>query len=305
VTDPPKVPSTVIGVDVGGTTIKGIRWDGGVPDGVMARRPSPREGPQVVVDTIADLVAELRTPDVRAVGLAIPGIIDEPRGIAVTSAYFGWEGLPIRDLVSQATGLPTALGHDVRSAGLAEVELGAARGVQDALLIALGTGIGAAVVSGGRLLVGGGYAGQFGHVVLDPDGPPCGCGQRGCASTLASAGAVVRRYVERSGDRDVTGADEVAARVRAGDPVALAIWAETVAALTDLLLIGVTLLGPEVIVLGGGLAMAGDQLVDPVAERLLARLTFHRRPRLVPAALGEAAGRLGAALLARELVTRR
>lgn len=295
---------TFIGIDVGGTTIKGIRWDGGVPDGELARRPSPRESPQAVVDAIAEVVAELRTPQVRAVGLAVPGIIDDVAGIAVTSAYFGWAGLPVRDLVSEATGLPTALGHDVRSAGLAEATLGASHGTQDSLLIALGTGIGAAVVSGGRLLTGAGYAGQFGHVVLDPDGPPCGCGQRGCASTLASASSVVRRYVELSGDQDVTGADQVAARARSGDPAAVAVWDETVASLTDLLLIGVTLFGPEVIVLGGGLAMAGDQLIDPVAERLTARLTFHRRPELVRATLGEAAGRLGAALLARDLVAR-
>lgn len=295
---------TVIGIDVGGTTIKAIRWDGRSPDEVAAeaRRPTPRENPEHVLDTIVELVAELRTPDVRAVGLAIPGIIDEPNGVAVLAAAFGWENLPIRAKLEATTGLPVALGHDVRSAGRAELEFGASRGAADSLLVALGTGIGSAIVSGGRLLVGAGYAGQLGHIVIEPDGVPCGCGQRGCLSRLASAGAVLQMYNARTTGTPATGADQVAERARDGDPVAVAVWDEAVESLTTGLVIAVALLGPEVVVLGGGLAMAGDQLIAPVTERLAERLTFHRMPRLAQARFGEAAGRLGAALLAKDLL---
>ncbi|GAB3417071.1 ROK family protein [Flindersiella endophytica] len=293
----------VLGVDVGGTTIKalpvavseaGSRADV-LGEGVRRETPKDADG---VLETIAGIAAGF--PDAEAIGVAVPGIIDEPAGVAVTAAAFGWENVPIRDWLTEHTGRPVALGHDVRAGGLAEWRLGASRGAENALLVMLGTGIGSCVVVDGRLLTGGGYAGQLGHTIADPDGPLCGCGQRGCLGMIASARSVARRYAERSGDESVTAARVVAERALDGDTVAQAIWDEAVTALSAGLVTAVTLFGPEIVVLGGGLALAGDQLIKPVAEQLEERLTFQRHPRVVPAQLGDESGILGAALLAAE-----
>ncbi|MET9019803.1 ROK family protein [Actinopolymorpha sp. NPDC004070] len=335
-TSPPApAAAPVIGVDVGGTLIKAavVYADGQV--GARAEKPTPpARDADTVLSAVVSVVAGLRdrarseatAGEVAAIGVAVPGIIDEQRGVAVMAANLGWRDTPVRALLSEATGLPVALGHDVRSACVAEWRLGAARESDDALLVTLGTGIGAGVVSDGRLLVGGGYAGQLGHVVVDPGGARCTCGQHGCLATLASATAVVRRYAERTaGSAEVAGntangttangttangttangttaeftARDVARLARTGDPAAAAVWEDAVAALADALATAVTVFGSELVVLGGGLALAGDQLVDPVRDRLRARLTFQRQPRVVRAAMGAESGVLGAALLGR------
>ncbi|SDS24757.1 ROK family protein [Actinopolymorpha singaporensis] len=317
--EPAPDSAPVIGVDVGGTLIKAavVYADGQVGARVEEPTPPARDADTVlsaVVSVVAGLLERTRNEeprgDVAALGVAVPGIIDEQRGVAVVAANLGWRDTPVRTLLSEATGLPVALGHDVRSACVAEWRLGAARESDDALLVTLGTGIGAGVVSDGRLLVGGGYAGQLGHVVVDPGGTQCTCGQYGCLATLASATAVVRRYAERAsqtagdpgsaanGSAELTARD-VARLARTGDPAAAAVWDDAVTALADALATAVTVFGSELVVLGGGLALAGDQLVDPVRDRLLARLTFQRHPRVVRAAMGAESGVLGAALLGR------
>ncbi|TBL29540.1 ROK family protein, partial [Verrucosispora sp. SN26_14.1] len=155
-----------------------------------------------------------------------------------------------------------------------------------------------------------GAAGELGHILVRPDGPPCGCGRAGCLESIASASAVARRYAALTAGSDVgcaTGsgtpptmvsAAEVAARAAAGEEIASRVWREAVAALADGLATGQALFDVETIVLGGGLAQAGAGLFDPLRAALRDRLTFHREPRLVPAALGDEAGCLGAALLA-------
>ena len=299
----------VVGVDVGGTTLKGVRLarSGEVRDTLTW--PTPTGGDADAVLAAIDRVAvELGAGSgagrnaVVAVGVAVPGIVDEARGIAVVAANLGWRDTPVRDELGRQLGLPVVLGHDVRAAGYAEWRSGAASGVDDALVVTLGTGIGAAVVTDGRLLVGAGYAGQLGHVraVAGEGAVACGCGARGCLATVASASAVARRYAERSrvDDAEPVDAAEVAARARAGDEVAALVWAEAVEALGCVLTAAVTLFGSEVVVLGGGLALAGDQLLEPVERALVERLTFQRRPAVRAAALGDRAGSLGAALLA-------
>nr|WP_273377993.1 ROK family protein [Actinopolymorpha pittospori] len=298
-----------MGVDVGGTLIKAaaVAADGEVV--ARLERPTPpARDPDTVLSAVGSVVETLRAqvPDrVEALGVAVPGIIDEARGVAVMAANLGWRDTPVADLLSAATGLPVALGHDVRAACVAEWRLGVAKGGSDVLLATLGTGIGAGVVSGGRLLVGSGYAGQLGHTVVDPDGQRCSCGQRGCLATIASATAVVRRYAERTGGAEhpdgtpALSARDVAQRARAGDPAAAAVWADAVGALGRSLAIAVTVFGSELVVLGGGLALAGDQLIGPVQDSLDEWLTFQRRPRVVRAAMGAESGVLGAALLGR------
>jgi glucokinase len=302
------VTGWVAALDVGGTAMKGALVG---PDGATRcplRRPTPhRQGPGVVVDAAGGALRELLEDarrerlGVAAAGVVVPGIVDDARGVAVFSANLGWRDLPLRALLEARTGLPVALGHDVRAGALAEATLGAARGEADVLFVPVGAGIAAAAIVDGRLLHAGGYAGELGHLQVDPGGEPCGCGGRGCLETVASGAALARRYAARAG-RPVAGAAPVAERVRAGDPDAAAVWADAVAALAQGLAAAVALLGSRLVVVGGGLAGAGDLLLHPLTEALLARLSpgSARVPRLVLAALGDQAGCLGAALLARD-----
>ena len=304
---PPRqaVPMTgyVVGVDVGGTSIKAALIDTAAPDMLLRRldAPTPRDsGADGVLDVITPMVQRLdeESPEpVSAVGLAVPGVIDEARGRTVFAAVIDWPDTPIASMLAQRVGLPIGFGHDVRTAGSAEWQLGPGRDVSELMVVCLGTGIGAAVVSGGVLLRADGYAGQLGHVVTDPDGPACGCGQHGCLGRLASAAAIVEAYARVPG-RTVTGAREVADLVRSGDPVAARVWAEAVEHLVEILLLALTILGSERIVLTGGLGGAGELLAGPVRHRLLDRLAWQRAPDVAAGRFGRDAGLVGAGLLA-------
>ncbi|HEY8458557.1 MAG TPA: ROK family protein [Actinopolymorphaceae bacterium] len=295
----------MIGVDVGGTQIKAALLDATERTVVTQRRPTPTR-PEPVLDAVTEVVEELRArahDEHVTLGVAVPGILDEPRGIAVYSAHFGWRDFPVCELLQARTGLPVALGHDVRAACVAEWRLGAGRADRDScsalVLVTLGTGIGAGIVTDGRLLRAAGYAGQLGHVVVDPSGAECGCGQRGCLTTVASASALVRRYAERT--HTELSAEQIVRRAANGDPAATAVMDDAVSSLAVALHTVVTLFGPEIVVLGGGLALAGEHLIGPLRRRTYDRLSFQRRPRIVPAALGDIAGAIGAALLGRRL----
>ncbi|WHT19367.1 ROK family protein [Crossiella sp. CA-258035] len=302
---------TVVAVDVGGTDIKAalVEGDPAAPAVVdRLRRATPRgstgtETADALVSLIAELVkswsATAANP-VEAVGVVVPGIVDADAGVGVFSANLGWRDYPFRAALSDRLGLPVVFDHDVRAGGLAESRLGAARGFTDAVVMPIGTGIAAALVLGGRLHSGGGYAGEVGHLSLGA-GELCGCGQHGCLELRASSAAVARRYTERTG-RPVHGAVDVANAVRAGDPAAAAVWAEAVEALAQAVILLTTLLGLQAVVLGGGLAMAGELLLAPLGDRLDELISFQRRPELRLAALGDEAGCLGAALLAMDLL---
>jgi glucokinase len=164
--------------------------------------------------------------------------------------------------------------------------------------VAIGTGIAAALVLGGAGYGGAhGAAGEVGHIVIRPAGPPCGCGARGCLEALASAKSIGRRYAELSGEAGATAFD-VVTRAAAGEELAVSVWRESIEALADGLVTAQALYDVNVLVLGGGLAEAGDALLVPLREAFRGRITFHRMPDIVPAALGDNAGCIGSALLA-------
>ena len=292
-------------LDVGGTTIKGAVV--GHDNTVMTRlrRPTPpqKNGPGEVLAEMLATVDELTraappSAAVRAVGLAVTGIVDEGRGMAVHSHNVGWRDVAVRSLVEQATRLPVGFGHDVRAGTLAEWRLGAGRGLRDRVFVPVGTGVSAGIVVQGRLLTGGGYAGEIGHVDVG-HGEACTCGGRGCVEAVASAAAIARRYAAVSG-RPVAGAREVAERMIAGDPAARRVWNDATEALALALAWTSVVLAPQAILLGGGLARSGSLLLEPLGQALGRHLGVVRRPRLVPAALKDDAGLLGAALLAWE-----
>ncbi|MEU4268796.1 ROK family protein [Streptomyces sp. NPDC026092] len=302
----------VIALDVGGTGMKAALVGA---DGTLlheARRATGRErGPDAVVETILDFAAELRAHGLdqygepaAAAGVAVPGIVDAARGIAVYAANLGWRDVPMRALLSERLdGIPVALGHDVRTGGLAEGRIGAGNGADRFLFVPLGTGIAGAIGIGGAIEAGAhGYAGEIGHIVVRPGGAECGCGQRGCLERYASASAVSQAWAAASGDPDADAAD-CAKAVADGDSRAVQVWQEAVDALADGLVTALTLLDPRTLIIGGGLAEAGETLFTPLRAAVEERVTFQKLPAVVPAALGDTAGCLGAGLLAWDLLS--
>jgi glucokinase len=294
----------VIGVDVGGTTVKAALLDSDGREHGRSERPTLRYvGPDSIVATIIDAVVELQRhlPEagrLRAVGLVVPGVVDAQHGIAVYATNLGWRDLPIRQLVAEAVGLPVILDHDVRAAGLAELELGAGRGAHEMLFVALGTGIAAAVITGGQLATGAtGMAGELGHLPVFPDGEWCACGQRGCTETYASGAALARRYSAVSGISGVS-ASEVLSRASAGDDLARRIFSDAVTALGRALVNYILIMDPEMIIIGGGLADSGAALLDPLTSEVQDGLAWRSAPTISGGRFGADAGRRGAALLA-------
>ncbi|WP_262061383.1 ROK family protein [Streptomyces sp. STR69] len=302
----------VIALDVGGTGMKAalVGADGELLH--RARRATGRErGPDAVVEHILGFAAELRAygeehygEPASAAGVAVPGIVDAERGIAAYSANLGWRDVPLRDLLAaRLGGVPVALGHDVRTGGLAEGRIGAGKGADRFLFVPLGTGIAGAIGIDGRVEAGAhGFAGEIGHIVVRPGGAPCPCGQTGCLERYASAAAVTEEWAAVSGDPGADAAD-CAKAVASGDPRAEKVWQEAVDALADGLVTALTLLDPRTIIIGGGLAEAGETLFTPLRDAVRRRVTFQKLPSVVPAALGDTAGCLGAGLLAWDLLT--
>jgi glucokinase len=325
-----------VAIDLGGTSMKGalVASDGTVLARIDAPTPAAAGG-QAVLTAVLALARALaaagtREPalaavspaagsptaagpiggagdgePIRVVGAAAitPGQVHD--GVVRFAANLGWRDVPLAAELSAALGVPAAVEHDAAGAALAEAAHGN-RGA-DCLFVALGTGIGSGHVRDGRVATGStGGAGELGHIPVYPDGEPCACGQRGCLEVYASAAAVARRYAAtRAATGDPvpeTTADAVVARLDS-DPVARAVWVKAIEALALALATTTLLVDPGVIVLGGGLARAGDALLKPLSGRLAARLAWREPPPLELSALGTDAGWRGASLLARAVAT--
>ena len=290
----------VAAVDLGGTRTKAALVDRDL--GVVVRdvEPTPRDLAGTIGAAVASVVSRLAAsePGMRVVGcgVVVPGVVDETTGVGVVSVNHGWRDLPIRSRVVEAVGVPTVVGHDVRAGLVAEARIGAAAGARHALFLPVGTGIAAALMVDGHVLSGDGWAGELGHVSIDPEGPLCPCGGTGCLEVVASAAAVGREYAARTGE--LVDARVVAQRVVQGDAVAVAVWDRAVSALARAIVATVTLTGIDLVLVGGGLAQSGETLLAPLRERVEALRTFQRPARIVPPALADWAGCLGAACLA-------
>jgi glucokinase len=294
------LPIDVLAIDLGGSSIKAARYDrrGVVLDACRVPTPPPSR----LAGEITELASRLCGPHTAAVGVVSPGVIDD--GVLRYAANLGVHDLPLRDLVSETVALPTVLGRDLAAAALAE----SAVLDEDLLFVGIGTGIAAGLVIDGRLWPGaGGMAGELGHVCVVPGGEPCACGQLGCLEVYASAAGIARRYAGATGHVagiGRAGLDAAAIVDRlAGDPVAATVWAQAVEALSDALATAVQLLDPPLVVLGGGLALAGAPLVDPVRLGLQARVRWRPVPEIRLSVLGADASRAGAALLAWQLLS--
>jgi glucokinase len=328
------VPDGGGGSEVGPAAGRQVVPGGGVGGGcgvgpAAGRQVVPGGGAVVeaVLDYLADLAGQaprLTGRPARAAGVVVPGVVEEAAGVARYAANLGWRDVPLRDLAAARLGIPVVLGHDVRAGALAEALFGAARGVADVLYLPIGTGIAGALLLRGEPYLGAtGRGGEIGHAPVGSPGPAagaverCGCVQYGCLEVYASAAAVARRYAARGGAPGLgatglgaaevgaaevgaaeVGAAEVVARAAAGDPVAAAVWAEAIDALATALAGYTLVMDPALVVLGGGLAGAGQALLGPLRDALAARLAWREPPPVVAGALGSSAGRLGAAMLA-------
>ncbi|MDP6538082.1 MAG: ROK family protein [Planctomycetota bacterium] len=289
--------SALVGIDVGGTAIKGgaVSADGEVLD--KGEIPAAvDEGPEAVVDRIAALARGLGAR--AALGLGVPGLLDRDEGVVLSSPNLRpLDGFPLRDELARRLGIaPPAvrIENDANVAAIGEHWLGGARGEDHVLMITLGTGVGGGLILDGHLFVGDGGGGEVGHTVVDPAGPPCGCGQRGCVEVLASATAARRRALEAGLSDDLI---ELAAAARAAQGPERTLLEAVGRDLGRGLGTVVTLLDVRCFLIGGGFGRALDVLIGGIAEGIAERSTGPDREdlRILPATLGPDAGWIGAA----------
>jgi glucokinase len=295
--------SYVVAVDVGGTEIKSALVDSDFNVIATTTAPTPKADSTgaETVKTIAAIVVEFaQQQTIAAVGLVVPGALDEPAGTSRWSGNLQWNNLPIRDLLHAAINIPVAFSHDVRTAAVAEMRNGAAKGARNAIFIPVGTGIAAALIIDGEIRSAEGFAGEIGHI--DVNGKyPCVCGKTGCLEAASSTLAISKAYEAQSGKSGTT-TEEIYQFVIAGDAVATNVWNDATSAMARACETLITILAPEVIVFGGGLSNAGETFLKPIRDYLDSTLTFQRKPRLEIAHYGAKAGTIGCAMLAFDLV---
>ncbi len=304
-----------MGIDVGGTKCLGVALDaaGQVVD--EQRRATPRGAGSLpaLVDTLTELARALGAAD--QLGVGVPGLVTRAGVLRAAPNLDGVADFDVSGLLAARLGFPVTVGNDATCAALAEHTSGAGRGFADMVLVTLGTGIGGGLVLGGRLQQGSnGFTGEYGHMVVDPDGPPCPCGRRGCWERYASGSGLARlareaaigrrtsRVLELAGgDPEAVRGEMVQAAAREGDAGALAVIDEF-GRWVALGLVNLTnAVDPGAFVLGGGLAAGADLYLDPI-RRWFAELIYQPELRPLPevrfAHWGERAGAVGAALLA-------
>jgi glucokinase len=316
----------ILALDLGGTQIRSavVVGPGARIVGALRSRTPVEAGGSAVVDAcIAALreaagthAADGNLPPLVGIGISAPGPVDPRNGTILDPPNLGpgFHGTPLARLVEDALGLPTFLDRDTQVAALAEGRFGAAAGCDDFVYLTVSTGIGGAIVSSGHLLRGpDGTAGELGHLVVDRAGAPCGCGMRGHLEGIASGSGIARaaRGAVERGESSVLaglvetrgaafGARDVAAAEEAGDPAAARVMADARGAVAVTCVSLVNVFNPALIVVGGGLAAGqGDRLLEPAREAI--RKGAFRRPaarvRVVPAALGDDVGLVGALVL--------
>jgi glucokinase len=300
-----------IGIDVGGTKCLGVVLgdDGEVVK--CERRPTQRD-PEAIIDTLVDLVASLSP--VTSLGVGVPGLVTRSGVLRAAPNLVDVTDFQVGRLLGERLGFEVHVDNDATCAAAAEWKTGVAKGASDVVMVTLGTGIGGGIIAGGVLQRGAnGFAGEIGHMVVHPDGPPCPCGRSGCWERFASGsglarlareaavGKRLRRVVELAGgDADLVRGEDVQAAAREGDPEALEVidhfgrWVAL--GLVNL----ANILDPEMFVLGGGLAASSDLYIGPIQRwftTLLYAPDVRPHPTLSFATLGEKAGAVGAALL--------
>jgi len=312
--------SLTIGVDVGGTKVLGglVGLDGKVI--ATARKDTPRQGGRALTQTIADIAKELmQSHDVLAVGVSAAGFVSSDRQtMLATPNIADWNGVDLDSELTKLINKPVVIENDANAAAWGEAKFGAGRNKNHMILLTIGTGLGGGIVFNGALVRGAfGTAAEFGHMRVVPDGHLCGCGARGCFEQYASGSALLRHAREAiSASPDMarnllsrangsieglTGAD-ITQAAKEGDPVALAAFNTTAEWLGAGIASLSVLLDPDCVVIGGGVIDAGEILLAPLRRALVRYMPFagkHPYPEIIAAQLGNQAGLVGVADLAR------
>jgi glucokinase len=309
--------TTVLAIDIGGTKLAAGIVDA---DGrILVRGEVPTlaaEGPERVLARIVQLAHDLlRTPGIPAeaiqrIGIGCAGPVDRQAGLVLNPPNLsGWVRVPLVDHIEQALRRPAILENDANAAALGEFQYGAGKGASSLVYVTVSTGIGSGIILDRKIWHGlKDGAGEVGHMTLVPDGPLCGCGNRGCLEALASGPSIARRAREALATgrpsrlralRDPTAAD-VVRLAQAGDAIAAEVWDETVTYLGLGVGALIMILAPERVVIGGGVTTAGDFLFEPLRQdvRRRVRLVAVESVPILPAALGRDVGILGAAAVA-------
>ncbi len=305
----------LIGIDLGGTKILTALVDreGRVLD--RERTPTPVGGPDSVIDAVAEglrAIAGRTGFDIRGadgVGVGAPGPLDPESGVIYDPPNMaGWGKVPLAQMLEARLGVPTYVENDANAAALGERWAGAGRGIDDLVYLTVSTGIGGGLILGGRLYRGSsGTAGEVGHMLVDPGGRRCGCGRVGCLEAAASGTAIARAALEAVASgrastlaalpTEALTAEEVARAAAEGDPLARELFARAAAHVGVGVANLVNLLNPAAVIIGGGVAGAGELLFGPV-RRIVSEEALPRPAgavRVVPAALGPDVGAVGAA----------
>lgn len=303
-----------VGIDVGGTKALGVALDGGGRVLAEARRPTPRgdDSLEPLLDVLVDLAQELGAVD--DLGIGVPGLVTRDGVLRAAPNLDGVADFAVGPLLAERLGHPVAVDNDATCAAVAEWQLGAGRSVDDLLLVTLGTGIGGGLIANGAVQRGlNGFAGEFGHMVVDPNGPRCPCGRRGCWERYASGSGLamlareaatghrLHLVVEHAGgDPQNVRGEHVMAAALDGDEEALEVIDEfgrwVALGLSNL----TNAFDPSMIVLGGGLAAGSDLYLGPIVRwyrELLYQPHLRPAPRIEFAEWGPLAGAVGAALL--------
>jgi glucokinase len=311
------VEPQAVGIDIGGTKIAAgvVTGDGRILD--RTRVPTPPDDEAATLAALLAVVDQLRArnPGAEAIGLGAAGLVEWPGGNARWAPHNTYRRLELRRLLHERTGLPTVVDNDANAAAWAEARFGAGAGSHDLVLVTVGTGIGGGLVLGGRLYHGEhGFAGELGHMVVDPDGDLCACGNHGCLEAMAS-GSTLGRLGREAATADpegrlaalatlaggpVTG-EVVFAAATEGDTAALALFERIGHWLGIGIASLVTIFDPDLVVVGGGVAATGELLLRPARasfERYAHGRAHRDLPPVVPARLGPDAGLVGAATLA-------
>jgi glucokinase len=305
-----------IGLDIGGTKIAGGVVTAGGEVLERTRVPTPPADEAATLAAMVAVVDELRArhPGVDAIGVGAAGLVEWPRGRLRWAPHNAYRRLELRRLLHERTGLPTVVDNDARAAAWAEARFGAGAGSDDLVLVAVGTGVGGGLVLDGAVYRGAaGFGGEVGHMIVAPDGDACDCGNRGCLEAMASGSALGRaaraaagrdpggRLATLAGGPEKVTGEVVFQAASEGDQAAIALFEQTGYWLGVGIASLVTIFDPDVVVVGGGMAAAGDLLLAP-ARASMERYVFgraHRElPPVGPARLGGDAGLVGAATLA-------
>jgi len=298
---------TTLGIDIGGTKIAGARVGDSGDIMAIESRPTTPSDPAGIIAAIADVVSVLDDdrPD-SPVGVAVAAFVDRQRETVYLSPNIDWPGFALKKRLEDVLARPVVLENDANAAGWGEFRHGAGANAQSMVMLTIGTGVGGAIVNEGRLMVGGfGVAGELGHIIIEPGGRLCGCGNHGCLEQYASGTALMREARANLGHPGLTG-DELKVLLETGDPLALAALSSIGQALGRGIASLVAVLDPEVIVIGGGVATAGSLLLEPIRSSFLATYAPAKSrpiPDILAATLGNTAGVVGAAELAREVST--